>query len=226
MSNEEIALALKERDVTGKQVKHLRREGMIPAVIHDHGQASVVVMAPTLELTKTYKHAGKHHPVNLTVGKKNYLAIIKDVDLDPKKNQLRHVVFNAIKQDQKVETEVPVHITGEIPAVKLGLMLITNLDAVEIEALPKDLVDELEIDGSSLAEIGDKITVSQIKVPNGVTILSDPEHPVATIEETKEQISEAAEEETPEGEEGEAAEGSEGEEKIAEGKTEASGEEE
>lgn len=206
MSNEEIALVLKEREVLGKQVRQLRRDGLIPAVIHDHGQPSKVVMAQATELNKVYQAAGKHHPLTLTVGKQNYLALIKDVDFDPKKHLMRHVVFNAIKQDQKVETEVPVKITGEIPAEKAGLMVITNLDTVQIEALPKDLVDELEVSGAGLVEIGDKITVSEIKVPAGVEILTEQEHPVATVEETKEQISEAAEEET-EGEEGEETEG-------------------
>ncbi len=202
MSNEEIALALVERKVQGKQVKHLRREGMIPAVIHDHGADSKVVMAPTLEITKVYQAAGKHHPLSLTLGKQTYMALIKDVDFDPKKHQMRHVVFNAIKQDEKVQTEVPVHLSGEIPAEKAGLMIITNLDVVEIEALPKDLVDELTVDAGGLAEIGDKITVADIEMPAGVTILTEPEHPVATVEETKEQISEQAEEEATEGEEG------------------------
>ncbi len=209
MSNEEIALVVTERKVLGKQVKHLRRDGQIPAVLHDHGQPSKIVMAPTTEMTKVYQTAGKHHPVTLTIGKQSHLAIIKDVDFDPKKHQMRHVVFNAIKQDEKVETEVPVHVTGEIPAQKTGLMVITNLDAIEIEALPKDLIDELNVDGSGLVEIGDKIHVSDLVVPAGVTILTDPEHPIATVEETKEQISEAAEEEVVEGEEG--AEGEAGE---------------
>lgn len=209
MSNEEIALALKEREVLGKKVKQLRRDGMVPAVIHDHGKTSMVVMAPVLDMTKVYQAAGKHHPVNLKLGNKTHLAIIKDVDFDPKKHQVRHVVFNAIAQDQKVETEVPVTLVGEIPAVKAGLMLITNMDTVEVEALPKDLVDELEVDATTLVEIGDKVTVGDIKVPNGVTILTEPDHPIATIEETKEQISETAEEEAAEGEEGEATEGEE-----------------
>lgn len=225
MSSEEISLALKEREVVGKKVKQLRQEGTIPAVIHDHGKDSVVVMAPVLELTKAYQAAGKHHPVNLSVGNKKYLAIIKDVDFDPKKHQLRHVVFNAIKQDQKVQTEVPVHLDGEIPAEKAGYMVITNLDVVEIEALPKDLIDEFKVSAVGLAEIGDKVTVGDLKVPEGVTILTEAEHPIATVEETKEQISEeAAAEEEAEGEAGEASE--EGEKSSDEGDKKAASEDE
>lgn len=219
MSNEEIALALKEREVVGKKVKHLRRDGSVPAVIHDHGKPSVIVMAPTAELLKTYQAAGKHHAVNLTVGGKKFLAIIKDVDIDPKKKQLRHVVFNAIKADEKVQTEVPIHLEGDIPAEKAGYMVITNIDTVEIEALPKDLIDEFKVSAVSLIEIGDKLHVSDLKAPIGVTILTEPENTIAVVEETKEQISEEA---GGEAEGGEGAEG-QGESASAEGDDKAEG---
>jgi large subunit ribosomal protein L25 len=195
---------VEERSVQGKQVKHLRNSGMIPAVIHDHGADSKIIMARALELQKVLQAAGKHHPVNIEFGKEKYMALIKDADFEPKKHQLRHVVFNAIKQDEKQKTEVPVHFVedAEIPAEKAGLIMIRQLDSIEIEALPKDLVDELTVDPSNLTEIGDKITVADIKVPSGVTIITELEHPIATVEETKAQISEeAAEEQAAEGEE-------------------------
>ncbi len=211
--SDNIALAVQERKVLGKAVKQLRRDGYIPAVIHDHGQPSKIVMAPSIDLVKAYQQAGKHHPLSISLGKDTYMALIKDVDFEPKKHQLRHVVFNAIKQDEKVETEVPVHLDGEIPAEKVGLLVITQLDAVTIEALPKDLVDELKIDATGLIEIGDKITVADIEMPVGVTILTEPEHTIATVYEpsalaaANDAAGGAAEEEAPA--EGEAPEGEE-----------------
>src|SRR3990167_8610604 len=175
MSGQDIALSLQERTVQGKAVKQLRRDGLIPAVVHDHGKPSKVVMAPYLEVYRVYQQAGKHHSLSLDVGNEKIMALIKDVDFDPKKHQLRHVVFNAIKADEKVETEVPVVLEGEIPAEKAGLMVITQLDHVEIEALPKDLIDELKVDATKLVEIGDKITVADLNVPDGVTSLTDAE---------------------------------------------------
>lgn len=201
MGGQNIELTVQERTVKGKTVKHLRKDGLVPAVIHDHGNESKVVMVPHADLIRVYREAGKHHPLQLTLGKDGYMALIKDVDFDPKKHQLRHVVFNAIKQDQEVETEVPVILDGEIPAEKAGLMIITTLDRVEVKALPKDLIDELKVDATTLVEIGDKIHVSDIAVPAGVTIMTEPEQVVAGVEETKAQISE--EEESAEGEEGE-----------------------
>jgi large subunit ribosomal protein L25 len=202
MTTDEISLTLEPRTVIGKQVRQLRRDGLVPAVIHDHGNDSVHVMAPYIALSKAYSAAGKHHPVSLTVGSKKYMALIKQVDLEPRKQSLRHVVFNAIKADEKQQTEVPVHFVeeAEIPAEKAGLMVIRNLDAVEIEALPKDLVDSLTVDPSGLTEIGDKVTVADIKVPTGITILTEAEHPIATVEETKAQMSEEAEAEAEGGE--------------------------
>lgn len=205
MSTDQIALNLEPREVIGKGLNQLRQTGKTPAVIHDHGKASVHVMANFSELTKVFQAAGKHHPVNLTVGSQKFLALIKDADFEPRKHTLRHVVFNAIKADEKQQTEVPVHFAedAEIPAEKAGLMVIRNLDAVEIEALPKDLIDEIIIDPSSLTEIGDKLTVADLQVPSTITILTEPEHPIATVEETKAQMSEeAAEEAAAEGEAG------------------------
>ncbi|OGL29294.1 hypothetical protein A3D14_00750 [Candidatus Saccharibacteria bacterium RIFCSPHIGHO2_02_FULL_47_12] len=211
MSGQDIALSLEKREVMGKAVKQLRRDGFVPAVIHDHGKPSRVVMVPYIAINKVYHEAGKHHALSLNLGDDKILALIKDVDFDPRKHQMRHVVFNAIKADEKVEAEVPLVLEGEIPAEKAGYMVITQLDHVEIEALPKDLIDEIKVDATVLAEIGDKITVADLNVPDGVTILTDAEHPIAAVEETKEQISEEAEpEEGAEGEEG-AAEGEESE---------------
>jgi len=212
VSGQNIALVLEERKVQGKAVKQLRRDGMVPAVIHDHGKPSKVVMAPYLELYKVYKQAGKHHLLALSLGDENYMALIKDVHINPRKNRLDHVVFNAIKQDEKVETEVPVHIEGEIPAERIGLIIVRPLDAVQVEGLPKDLIDEIKIDGSTLAEVGDKIIVSDLTVPEGITILTEPEHAIAVVEEPRAHVEEVVEEELAEGEEGEAAEGEESEE--------------
>ena len=190
MSGKDITLKVDSREIIGKGVRQLRRDGIVPAVIHDHGKASHHISAPQIAITKVYQSAGKHHPVMLKLGTKNYMALIKSVDFEPRKHTVRHVVFNAISAKEKQQTEVPVHLSEDIPAEKAGYMVIRQLDAVEIEALPKDLIDEIIIDASSLAEIGDKLTVADISVPSEITILTSPDHPIAVVEETKAQMSE------------------------------------
>jgi large subunit ribosomal protein L25 len=191
-------------------LNHMRRDGTVPAVIHNHGQESIHVMAPETELVKVYLAAGKHHPLNLEVGTDKYLALIKDAHFDPVKRRLQHVVFQAINRNETVEAEVPIRIEGDIPAERVGLMVLQQLDTVEVEALPRNLPDELVVSAEKLAELHDKITVADLSIPEGVTVLTDAEHPIATVVETRAMVAEEAEtEETAGGEDGEA--GAEGE---------------
>lgn len=201
MSDKDISLALQEREVLGKGLNQLRKQGLVPAVIHDHGKPSSHVMGEYQTIAKVYANAGKHHPVELVVGSKKNTVIIKDVHYDPVKHRVQHVVFQAIRQDEKVETEVPITFVGEIPAEKTGLMVITHLSHVETEALPKDLPDELQLNTESLAEIGDKLTVADLIIPPNVVVLTDPESLIISVEETKAQISEEEAEAETEGEE-------------------------
>ena len=220
MSDIDTPVKLQPRDVVGKGLNNLRNNGEVPAVIHNHGQASLHVMGPEIELLKVYRAAGKHHPLNLEVGDAKFLALIKDAHFDPVKRKLQHIVFQAIKQDEKVEAEVPIRLEGEIPAEKVGLMILRQLDTVEIEALPKDLPDELVVNAEKLVELHDKITVEDLVIPAGVTVLTDAEHPIATVAESRAMAAEEeAEPEIVEGEEG--AEGEAAEAAEAEGSEDA-----
>ncbi len=192
--SQDIVVELKKREIIGKGLNKLRREGSVPAVIHDHGRDSINVMGQFQDFVNVYSKAGKHHAVHLKLDSKDQLAIIKQVDFDPKKHQIRHIVFQAIKQNEKIQTEVPIELEGDIPAELVGLMVIRNLDTVEVEALPNNLPDKVVVDATKLSEIGDKIHVSDIKQTNNVVVLTEPESIIATVEETKAQISEESEE--------------------------------
>lgn len=193
MSEDKIAVELQERTVIRKGLKGLRQEGMVPAVIHNHGQESLLVMGDFIKLTKVYNSAGKHHPVEISVGGKQHLALIKDVDYEPAKHMLRHIVFQAIKQNEEVEAEIPVVFKEdvEIPAEKRSLLVLKQLDHVEVKALPRDLPDQLVVDPSSLNDVGDTLSVADIKAPSGVTIMTEPDTNIATVEMPRDQIAEA-----------------------------------
>jgi len=183
---EEVSLVLEKREVVGKAVKHLRAEGLVPAVIHDHGKESVIVSGQYLDMVKAYQRAGKHHPISIKTGSKQYLALIRTAEFDPKKHQLRHVVFNAVKANEKVTAEVPVRIklaegNDATPAERAGLVVLHQLDAVEIESVPGKIPEFLEFDGEKLVEEGESVIVADLIVPEGVTVKSDPNHPVATV---------------------------------------------
>ena len=180
---EDISLKLEERTVVGKQVRQLRRDGLVPAVIHDHGKPSVHVIGKYPEVYKVYRQAGRHHAIKLSVGDKTYTALIKTTAFEPRKHQLSHVVFGAVEANEKVNAEIPVRLTDDIPAERASLLVIRQLEVVEVEALPKDLPDEIIVDASSLVEVGDKLSVSDIVIPTGVVIITEPEHAIATVYE-------------------------------------------
>jgi large subunit ribosomal protein L25 len=188
MSKEVISLTLEPRDVTGKAVKHLRNVGTLPAVIHDHGKASLVVQGNAVALYKAYQKAGRHHPIEVTSDGKKYTALIKTATFDPRKNQLSHVVFNAVTATEKVEAEVPIHPhyaegNDASPAERSSLIVLANLESVNVSAIASKLPDFLSYDAEKLVEIGDHVTVADLTVPEGVTVLTEPEHTIATVYE-------------------------------------------
>lgn len=187
MSHETISLALSSRAVVGKRLRALRLAGEVPGVIHDHGKDSVVVQAEYQALHKVVSQAGKHHIVQLSLdGSKKYNALIKDISYEPRKHSISHVVFNAVKANEKVDAEIPVHIQhaegDEVtPAEQKGLIVIRNAEAVAIESLPKDLPDVLYVPADKLVEIGDQVTVADIVLPSGVTVKDEESTVIATV---------------------------------------------
>ncbi|HUS26240.1 MAG TPA: 50S ribosomal protein L25 [Nevskiaceae bacterium] len=183
---QDVTLKLEKREVTGKSVKHLRKQGQIPAVIHDHGKESLVVQADYQAIAKAYQDAGKHHPIQVVSGDKKYTTLIKAVSIDPKYNSITHVVFNAVKANQKVEAEIPVRIhfdegNDATPAERAGLIVLHQLEQVEVEAIASKLPDFLEFDGEKLVAVGDHVTVADLLVPEGVIIKAESTQTLATV---------------------------------------------
>lgn len=188
MAHDNISVTLEPRKVLGKAVKHLRRQGQIPAVIHDHGKPSIHVQGESLALLKVWRQAGKHHPVQVKAGDSSYTALIREASFDPKKHLLTHMVFNAVDRNQKVEADIPVRPKYDegnesSPAERNGLIVLAQLDNVQVKAVPNKLPDYLEYNAEMLIEIGDHVTVADLIVPEGVELLTEPEHAVATVYE-------------------------------------------
>lgn len=193
MSDDKIVVELKQREIVRKGLAKLRAGGQVPGVIHDHGKPSAHVMGDAQKLSKAYLQAGKHHPVQLKIDGRQQLALIKNVDFEPAKHTMRHVVFQSIKQNEAVEAEIPVVFKEdvEIPAEKAGLLVLKQLDHVQVKALPKDLPDQLVVDPSHLAEEGEHLTVADIAVPEGVEFITSLESTLAVVEMPRDQLAEA-----------------------------------
>ncbi len=186
-----IKLEAKKRDLKGTKPNTLRAEGNVPAVIHDHGKDSHHILVNTKDLSTVYHKAGKHAPVELEVDGKKFTTLIKEVTYKPATAKMYHTVFQAVKANEKVNAQIPIKLSEGIPAEKASLLVVLGIDHVEVEALPKDLVDEIVIDANTLVGAGDKLTVADIKAPAGVTVTTEPDQLVASVEIPKDQIAEA-----------------------------------
>lgn len=220
-------LKVEKRKILGKKVKQLRREGILPANVYGKDFKSISVQVALKDFEKVYKEAGETGVVDLQVDSQSIPVLIHHVDKDYLNNPL-HAEFYKVNLTEKVKTMVPLEIIGEPKAVvdKVGLLMnITN--EVEVEALPTELPENIEVNVENLASVDDQIAISDLKVPTGVQILTDPNQVVVKIgelvsKEAQEQAAEeaAAAEAASEG----TAEGAEGETAKTEGEAPSEGE--
>ena len=190
-----VALKVEKRKVFGKQLKKLRDSGILPGNIYGKDVKSTSVQVPYKEFEKVFKVAGETKLVDVEVDGVTRPSLIHNIHHDYLNNRALHVDFFQVNLKEKVKTMVPFVIKGEAKAVsdKLGLLL-QPLSQVEIEALPTDLPENIEVNVESLAAVGDQITVGEIKAPPGVAVLTDGTQVVAKIGEliSKEAAEQAA----------------------------------
>ncbi|MCA9341146.1 50S ribosomal protein L25 [Candidatus Saccharibacteria bacterium] len=167
---DKINLALDKRVVQGKKVKQLRVDGIVPVVIYGPGIEPINAQVEYNLLAKVYRKAGTHAPVQVTIDGKKKIALIKEVDVDPVKGTIRHVSFHAVKATDPVVAEVPVRLVGEgeSEAERSGLVVLQNLEKIEVRALPMDLPEAIEVSVLDLKEAGEKVTLADATLPEGV----------------------------------------------------------
>jgi large subunit ribosomal protein L25 len=181
---EALNLQAEPRQTTGKQVKQLRRQGFVPAVLYGKDQPPQLLQVHRKPLSKILSNAGTHRLIALQVGSgAPYMTLARDIQRDPVKRDYLHVDFYAVKMNEKVHAQVPLILAGVSLAVKnLGGILTHGLNELEIECLPSDLISAIEVDISALTDLNSIISVADLHLPASITILSDPESMVAKIE--------------------------------------------
>ena len=179
-------LTAEPRELTGKQVKTLRKQGFLPVVLYGYKTSSIALSVRMGDFEKAWNEAGESSLILLKANGGEYNVLIHDVARDPIRGLPIHADFYAVRMDQKIRAHVPVEFVGESPAVKNdGGILIKVRQEVEVEALPKDLPKGLSADISLLASIDSKIHINEIIVPAGVTILADPNDTIALVEKAR-----------------------------------------
>ena len=208
-----LELEASKRDVTGKKVRFLRRQGIIPANIYGHGIDSTSINVDAKSLKHLLAHAGKTDLISLKVddSKSPVKVLMREVQRNPLTDEPLHVDFYQVRMTEKIKTDVPLVFIGEAPVLKnvKNSSMLHLIDSVHIEALPDDLPHSFEIDVSNIEELDQAIYIKDIPLGHGITLLSDPEQMVIKVAEVrKEEVievpveAEAAEEIVGEAEEG------------------------
>jgi len=166
----DIKLTLTKRIVEGKKLAKLRLDGFVPSVVYGADTDPILTQSKSVETTKAAREAGLHTPINLVIDGAKKLAMIKDVDMDPVKRNIRHISFHAIRQSDVITAEVPIVLTGkgESVAERAGLVVLQAIDSIEIKAKPADLPEALEVSILNLATDDDRLTIADIILPEGV----------------------------------------------------------
>jgi large subunit ribosomal protein L25 len=171
-----------KRSVIGKKVGVLRREGKLPGVIYGHNFTSEPILMDSKTATKILNSATSSSIITLMLDGVAHAALVREKQKDYIRNQFIHVDFQAVSQTEKIRTKVGIELIGLAPAVKdFNGVVVEGLDSIEVEALPKDLPERFVVDVSKLANIGDFIHVSDIIVPENVTVIDDPEEMLVLI---------------------------------------------
>jgi large subunit ribosomal protein L25 len=200
-----MKLQVQSRNLIGKKVKTLRKEGLIPGVIYSkHLVEATPILFPKIDFLKAFRVSGTSTPLDLKGDGIDHLVLVHNIALHPVTDEVQHVDFLAVRADEKVTAEVSLIIEGVAPVQKnnLGRVQLVK-DSIEVEALPKDLPHDIKIDVSGIADLHDVIFVKDLNLGSKVEIKEDPEQPLVTVMEFAEEV-----EETPVAEV--AAEGTEG----------------
>ena len=225
-----LSLHAEERTILGKKVKNLRKDGKLPGHVFGKGLEGENVLVSAADFLKTFQSAGETGLIDLKIGtEKVRPVLIREVQYNPVDGKLIHIDFYQVNLSEKVKVPVPIELIGQQPEkVHLGeAIVLQTLNEVEVEALPTDLIEKLEVDVAGLKEIDDAITVAELIYDREkITVHAEPEEivvklaPAVTaemeklLEEEKLQVEAAAAKVAEEGvtpAEGEAKQAAEGE---------------
>ena len=212
MTTQAIKLELAPRELLGKKVKQLRRAGFIPVHLYGPGVESRSLQCEAPRLIQVLAQAGGNTPITVTVQGEagNQLAFAREIQWDPRRDDVLHVDLLVAEATRVVSAQVPIVLIGESAGARLvGGTVMQQLRLLDVEALPLEMPSQFEVDLTALTEPDSAIRVSDISIPSNVTVLSDSEELIVRIELPRvEEV--VAEEEVEEGAEVEGEEGAGG----------------
>ena len=184
MTIQPLSLQLEPRTVVGKKVRHLRRQGIIPVHLYGKGTDSVNLQGDATEVLRIVVQAGGNIPVSVSVAGHSTpsLAFIREIQRNPLTETLLHVDFYQVPMTEVTQAEVPIYLVGEAPAVRMqGGVLLQALHTIQMEALPLDMPQYVELDLSGLDDFEKALHISDVTVGENMTVLNDPDEMIARV---------------------------------------------
>jgi large subunit ribosomal protein L25 len=182
-----ITLAIEKREVTGKKLAALRKEGKLPGVVYGPKHEALMITLDKGAFDKALKEAGESTLINLVGAGEEIEVLVHEVAFNPAKGGVEHVDFYAIEKGKEITVNVPIEFIGEAPAVKKGGTLTKVLHEIEVTCKPNALPQHIVVDVSSLDDFEKQIHVSDLSIPAGVTVENDKEEVVVLVQEAKEE---------------------------------------
>jgi large subunit ribosomal protein L25 len=219
----DLALKVRPRTVLGKKVKALRRGGVTPANIYGHNVPSLAIEADTIELNLLLRRAGKTALVQVSVEGEPAIrpVLVRQFTRRPTNDALLHVDFFQVSMREKLTVDVPLTLVGEAPVVEqFDAIVVQSMDVITVNCLPGNIPSHIDVDISTLIDTSSNVYIRDLRVPDDVEIMNDPDLPVASV--SVKGIAREEEEEAEEAAEAEAA----AEEAVAEAVAEEAAEEE
>jgi large subunit ribosomal protein L25 len=197
MTHQRPQLQVSKRDVLGRKVKHLRRDGLTPAGIYGKGYESVSISINSRDLNKIFDEVGESGLVDLHLDGEKIPVLFRNPQYHPVEGNLMHLDCYKVNLREKIVATVPVELIGEAPTVKAGNILVPVTSEIEVEALPADLPEKIEVDISGMETLEAMICASDLKLPEKVELKTAGEQVIVKVEEPKEEEEPVAEEVAP-----------------------------
>ena len=189
-----MELAAQKRDIVGKKVTDLRKQGTLPAVLYGAKDESTPIAVSRREFEQVFKEAGESTVITLSLDGTEKNVLIHEIDRDPVSHEIRHADFYVVQKGQKVEVGVPIEFVGEAPAVKEhGANVVKVLHELQVKAEATNLPHEIVVDISTLENLDSHIAAKDVKLPAGVELAIDPEEMVVTVAVQEEEPEEPVE---------------------------------
>lgn len=179
---DDIVLKAKIRDVIGKQVRALRRAGLVPAVIYGHNIQPLAISLNAKETTSLLHGVSSSRLIAVELDGKKHMVLVREKQRNPVTGAYVHLDFQEVSMTEKLRVTVAIVMVGESPAVKnYNGVIVTTQESLDVECLPQDLIDRIEVDLGQLKEIGDTLYVRDLNIPAAITVLEDPNETVVLV---------------------------------------------